>query len=85
MRLAGAASWPSTSTRAACCAAPVAAAVPISAGALELLRRVLGGDLAAALRETPTESTHEVDTLAVAALEHHIERRLRAVGILGQV
>ena len=58
---------------------------PISAGALDLLRRVLGGDLAAALRETPSDSTHEVDTLAVAALEHHIERRLRAVGMLGQV
>ena len=58
---------------------------PISAGALELLRRVLGGDLAAALRETPSAATHEVDILAVAALEHHIERRLRAVGMLGQV
>ena len=54
-------------------------------GALDLLRRLLGGDLAAALRETPTAATHEVDTLAVAALEHHIERRLRAVGMLGQV
>jgi hypothetical protein len=59
--------------------------MPISAAALELLRRVLGGDLAAALRETPSAATHEVDTLAVAAFEHHIERRLRAVGMLGQV
>ena len=59
--------------------------VPISADALELLRRVLGGDLAAALREPPTAATHEVDTLAAAALEHHLERRLRAVGMLGQV
>ena len=33
----------------------------------------------------PSAATHEVDTLAVAALEHHIERRLRAVGMLGQV
>jgi hypothetical protein len=46
---------------------------------------VLGGELAAALREPASAATHEVDALAVAALEHHIERRLRAVGMLGHM
>ncbi len=58
---------------------------PLSSAALALLRRVFGGDLAAVLREPASSVTHEVDTLAVAAMEHHIERRLRTVGVLGQV
>jgi DNA repair protein RecO (recombination protein O) len=59
--------------------------VAISPAAIALLRQVLGGELAAALREPTSAATHEVDSLAVAALEHHIERRLRAVAMLGQV
>jgi DNA repair protein RecO (recombination protein O) len=59
--------------------------VAISPEAVMLLRRVLGGDLAAVLQEPATPATHEVDHLAVAALEHHIERRLRAVNLLGHV
>jgi len=58
---------------------------PISADALVLLRRVLGGELAAVLREPVGPATHEVDALAVRAMEHHIERRLRSVEVLGQV
>jgi DNA repair protein RecO (recombination protein O) len=57
--------------------------MPISPGALDLLRRVLGGDLAAVLREQASDATREVDSLGVMALEHHIERRLRSVGLLG--
>jgi DNA repair protein RecO (recombination protein O) len=59
--------------------------VAISPDAVTLLRRLFGGDLAAVLQEPATPATHEVDHLAVAALEHHIERRLRAVNLLGHV
>jgi DNA repair protein RecO (recombination protein O) len=59
--------------------------VAISPEAVTLLRRLLGGDLAAVLQEPATPATSEVDHLAVAALEHHIERRLRVVNLLGHV
>ncbi|MCX7620715.1 MAG: DNA repair protein RecO [Acidimicrobiales bacterium] len=55
---------------------------PISAEALGLLRRILGGQLGAALNEPPSAATHEVDQLATRALEHHLERRLRSVHII---
>jgi DNA repair protein RecO (recombination protein O) len=47
--------------------------------ALVLLRRVLGGDLVRVLAEEPSPATHEVEVLATRAMEHHLERRLRAV------
>ena len=47
--------------------------------AVDLLRRILGGRLGAALDEPASPATHEVDHLATRALEHHLERRLRAV------
>ncbi len=46
-------------------------------GALALLRRILGGGLAGALREPPSAATHEVERLATLALETTLERRLR--------
>ena len=55
---------------------------PIGAAALELMRRILGGGLAGVLDEAESASTHEVDHLATRALEHHLERRLRSVGML---
>ena len=58
---------------------------PITDEALLLLRRLLGGELAAVLREPVSRATHEVDDLAVRAMEHHLERRLRSVEVLGQV
>jgi DNA repair protein RecO (recombination protein O) len=54
----------------------------LSAEALDLLRRILGGQLGSALATTESPATHEVDRLATGALEHHIERRLRAVQVL---
>lgn len=54
----------------------------VSEAAIELLRRILGGDLVGALREPASSATHEVDVLAVRALEHHLERRLRTVALL---
>lgn len=51
----------------------------ITPEALHLLRRILGGDLVAVLAEGPSGAGHEVDDLAHRALEHHLERRLRAL------
>ena len=53
----------------------------ISADALTLLRGILGGALNAALTAPESPATHEVGVLATRALEHHLERRLRAVAM----
>jgi DNA repair protein RecO (recombination protein O) len=50
----------------------------VGAATMELLRRILGGDLAAVLREPATPATAEVERLAVLAVEHHLDRRLRS-------
>ena len=55
---------------------------PLSPGALLLLRRILGGDLVAVLAEPASPAGYEVEHLATRALEHHVERRLRSVGLL---
>lgn len=54
----------------------------ISPEALFLMRRILGGDLAAALAEPDSPAIAEVERLATSALEHHIERRLRSPQML---
>ncbi len=54
----------------------------ISSDAVDLLRRILGGGLAAALNEPITDATGEVTQLATTALEHHIERRLKSLGTM---
>jgi len=54
--------------------------VAISPDALELLRKILGGGLAAALNEPAGDATGEVTQLATTALEHHLERRLKSLG-----
>lgn len=53
----------------------------ISPAALALLRAVLGGRLSEALAAPESPATHEVGVLATRAIEHHIERRLRAVAM----
>jgi DNA repair protein RecO (recombination protein O) len=55
--------------------------VPLSPEALALMRAVLGGRLGAALRRPDDGATREMEQLATAALEHHIERRLRSVSV----
>jgi len=55
---------------------------PFSPGALEMLRRMLGGALNGVLAEAPTEASHEVEHLGIRALEHHGERRLRSATLL---
>jgi DNA repair protein RecO (recombination protein O) len=54
---------------------------PISAGALRLLRRVLLGELNAALAEPAGPPTRELDVLATKAFEAHVERRLKAASV----
>ena len=54
---------------------------PVSAEALRITRMILGGQLNAALGEEPSLATPEVGHLATAALEHHLERRLRSVAM----
>jgi DNA repair protein RecO (recombination protein O) len=56
--------------------------VPISPEAHALLRRILGGGLASCLAEPASAATREVDHLATAAMEAHLERRLRSVTAL---
>ena len=53
----------------------------ISPAALGIMRDVLGGRLNAALALGESPATHEVALLATRALEHHIERRLKAVAM----
>ena len=52
----------------------------LSEGALALLRDVLGGQLARALRTPASDVTAELELLATRTLEHHLERRLKAAG-----
>ena len=54
----------------------------ITPEAVALLRRILGGDLVSVLNEPVTSAGHEVEHLATRALEHHLERRMKSVGIL---
>jgi DNA repair protein RecO (recombination protein O) len=54
----------------------------VSAEAVTLVQRILGGQLGAALAEPPSAATAEVDRLSVRVLEHHLERRLRSVSSL---
>ena len=53
----------------------------ISPAALQLMRAILGGRLNEALALPESPATHEVAVLATRALEHHLERRLRAVAM----
>lgn len=51
---------------------------PMSHDALLLLRRILGGDLAAVLRDDAARAASEVSVLAQDAIEAHFGRRLKA-------
>ena len=53
----------------------------ISPAALTLLRGILGGALNIALSAPESPATHEVGVLATRAMEHHLERRLRAIAM----
>lgn len=53
----------------------------VSPAALRIMRDILGGRLNEALALGESPATHEVGTMATRALEHHIERRLKAVAM----
>lgn len=53
----------------------------ISTGAVALMRRILGGQLVAALAEPESPITHEVTHIATVAIERQCERRLKSVGM----
>ncbi len=55
---------------------------PISADALEMLRQILGGRLSEVLRRSADDAAEEVTSVATAAIEAHLERRLRSVTVL---
>jgi DNA repair protein RecO (recombination protein O) len=52
---------------------------PLSPAALALLRRILGGDLAAVLLRPRPAAADEVAELATQAMEVHLDRRIRSV------
>lgn len=54
----------------------------ISPEGVQILQDILGGRLSSALQEPSSPATHEVDQLATRTMEHHLERRLRSVGLL---
>ena len=54
---------------------------PVTPEALSIMRRILGGGLAGVLDEPVGPATGEVDLLATALFEHHLERRLRSVAV----
>ena len=45
---------------------------------VEMARRILGGGLATALRETSDDVAHEVERIGLSAVEQHLDRRLRS-------
>lgn len=51
----------------------------VTPGALELMRRILGGGVASALAEPAGPLTDEVTDLVTEAMESHLDRRLRSV------
>ncbi|MGD9793029.1 MAG: DNA repair protein RecO [Acidimicrobiia bacterium] len=57
--------------------------LPVSPGVIVLLRRILGGQLRAALATPISADTHTVEVLARLVMEHHLERRLRAGAVIG--
>jgi DNA repair protein RecO (recombination protein O) len=65
------------------CAARSGDDVTLSATGLDLVRRVLGGDLVGALATPATAASTEVERLATRAMEYHLERRLRSLPVAG--
>ncbi|GAC1313341.1 MAG: DNA repair protein RecO [Acidimicrobiales bacterium] len=55
---------------------------PMAEATLDLLRRVLGGDLTRALGEPAGPASRELEGLATIAMETHLERRLRSLAVL---
>jgi len=56
----------------------------LSPQALSILRRIYDGELARVLAEPPSGAAQEIDALATALLENHLERRLRSTTVISQ-
>jgi DNA repair protein RecO (recombination protein O) len=56
--------------------------VPLPDESIRLLQLILGGRLGVAMAEPVTAATTEVEHLATRALEFHLERRMRSIGVL---
>ena len=54
----------------------------LSPEAFALLARILSGGLNDALNESPSDASHDIERLALAAIEHHLERRLRSGALI---
>ena len=57
---------------------------PVDGATVDLIRRVLGGQLVSALQEPAGSAVYAASHLATTAMETHLERRLRAVHLLGE-
>ena len=55
--------------------------VPVSEAALDLLRGILGGRMNEALAGEESPPVHEVNRLAMDAMESHLERRIQSLGV----
>jgi len=55
---------------------------PVSADALDMMRLILGGHLHVALQLPSSPAATETTALAISAVEHHVERGLRSVGVM---
>lgn len=55
--------------------------VPISEHALEMIRWIMGGRMNDALAQEESSAVHEVNRLAMEAIEVHLERRLKSLGV----
>jgi DNA repair protein RecO (recombination protein O) len=56
--------------------------VPVEAAALALVARILGGGMRSVLAEPAGPILREAESLALRALEHHLERHLRSSPLL---
>jgi DNA repair protein RecO (recombination protein O) len=65
-----------------CRACALPSDVPVEPAALALVARILGGGLRSALAEPAGPALRAAETLALRALEHHLERRLRSGSLL---
>jgi DNA repair protein RecO (recombination protein O) len=55
--------------------------LPVSAAALAILRNILGGRMNEALSLEESPAVIEVNNLAMKAMEAHLERRLKSLGV----
>ena len=55
--------------------------ITISSAALDIIKMILGGQMNSALNLSESPAVNEVNQLAMEAMEAHLERRLRSLGV----